>query len=91
MGSDMEQASNPGACSSEALLKYHQPDLVHRPAHETLLHAAGGLEPTLTSYINGPQSGTLDLLFGRHDIALPAATTEYVRTRMAVTLQVEAK
>ena len=41
----------------------------------------------------GRRTGTAlsGALFGRHDIALPVNTTEYVRTRMAVPLQVEPK
>jgi hypothetical protein len=41
--------------------------------------------------INGRDPARLGSLVGPHDVALPVHTTEYVRTRMAATLEVEAK
>jgi hypothetical protein len=83
----MEREDNLRARSSGALSKHYGPDLIRRRVAGPLFRA-GGLDPTsnlLTS--TGRRTGTLG--FFRYDIALPVNATEYVQTRMALTLQVE--
>jgi hypothetical protein len=81
----MEQEDNLKARSSGALSKYYWPDLIRRLGGGTVFERSVVSNRPLTAELAHSDS------FERYDIALPVNATEYVQTRMALTLQLEVK